>query len=43
MTNAHQLLNLTYSYSVKDLFSAVDESLVELPGGEKWKSGRNKK
>ncbi len=40
---ANKLLNLTYSYSVTELFSAVDESLAELPGGEEWTTGRSKK
>jgi hypothetical protein len=40
---AYKLLNLTYSYSVTELFSAVDESLAELPGGEEWTTGRSKK
>ncbi len=41
--DAYKLLNLTYSYSVKELFSVVDESLAALPGGEEWAMGRRKK
>ncbi|OCR00103.1 hypothetical protein BCD67_20700 [Oscillatoriales cyanobacterium USR001] len=41
--DAHKLLNLTYLYSVKELFSAVNKSLAELPGGKEWETSRSNK
>ena len=35
-----KFLALTYSYSVKDLPAVVAENLIQLPGGEDWKAGR---
>ncbi|MCC5614962.1 DUF29 domain-containing protein [Nostoc sp. CHAB 5836] len=35
-----KFLALTYSYSVKELPAVVAENLIQLPGGEDWKSGR---
>lgn len=34
------LLNLTYQYSVRELPGVVNQYLVQLPGGEDWKEGR---
>jgi hypothetical protein len=31
-----QLLNLIYQYSAKELPTAIDKVLVDLPGGKKW-------
>lgn len=31
-----QLLNLTYQYSAKELPTAIDQILVNLPGGKEW-------
>jgi hypothetical protein len=33
---AQNLLDLTYDYSVKDLLTAIDNYLAELPGGSDW-------
>ena len=38
--NALIFLELTYSYSAKELPAIVAESLTQLPGGEDWKAGR---
>jgi hypothetical protein len=37
---AQRLLDLTYEHSAKTLPAIIDESLVQLPGGEEWKEGR---
>jgi hypothetical protein len=37
---AQRLLDLTYEHSAKMLPAIIDESLVQLPGGEEWKEGR---
>ena len=33
---AYKLLDLTYSYSAKDLLLIVQQKLTELPGGKEW-------
>ncbi len=33
---AQRLLALTYTVSAKDLLTAIDTDLAELPGGEDW-------
>ena len=33
---ATRLLDLTYTYSAKDLEDIIDENLAQLPGGEDW-------
>lgn len=35
---AHKFIDLTYSYSAKDLPEVVDDLLAQLPGGEEWYS-----
>ena len=40
MNTAKSLLSLTYDYSVKELFSVVNDYLTQLHGGEDWKAGR---
>jgi hypothetical protein len=40
---AQRLLDLTYEHSAKTLPAIIDESLVQLPGGEEWKEGRRRK
>lgn len=37
---AQRLLDLTYKYSARMLPGIIDENLVQLPGGEEWKEGR---
>ena len=37
---ALKFLELTYSYSVKELPAVVAENLTQLPGGEDWKVGK---
>ncbi|MBE9128364.1 MULTISPECIES: hypothetical protein [unclassified Coleofasciculus] len=37
---AQRLLDLTYEHSAKMLPGIIDESLVQLPGGEEWKEGK---
>ncbi len=37
---AQKLLDLTYEHSVKNLPAIVKEHIVQLPGGEAWKSGK---
>jgi Domain of unknown function DUF29 len=37
---ALKFLELTYSYSVKELPAIVAENLIQLAGGEDWKAGR---
>lgn len=36
---AQRLLDLTYKHSAKMLPAIIDDSLVQLPGGEEWKEG----
>ena len=36
MQFAQKVIDLTYTYTAKDLPAIVDESLAELPGGEDW-------
>ena len=38
MLIAQQFLDLTYTYSAKDLPAIVDDYLVQLPGGEDWQA-----
>ncbi|GCL37520.1 MAG: DUF29 family protein [Sphaerospermopsis kisseleviana] len=40
IATALQFLNLTYSYSPKELPAMVAETLTQLPGGEDWKIGK---
>ncbi|MGK7904736.1 MAG: hypothetical protein AB4352_25685 [Hormoscilla sp.] len=40
MLTAQKLLDLTYDHSVKSLPAIVKEQIVQLPGGEAWKSGK---
>lgn len=40
MNRAKSLLSLTYDYSVKELFSAVNNYLNQLPDGEDWQTKR---
>ncbi|QYX33536.1 DUF29 family protein [Sphaerospermopsis torques-reginae] len=40
ITTALKFLNLTYSYSPKELPAIVAETLTQLPGGEDWKIGK---
>jgi hypothetical protein len=40
MMTAQRLLYLTYEHSAKMLPAIIDENLVQLPGGEDWKEGR---
>jgi hypothetical protein len=40
MMTAQRLLDLTYEHSAKTLPTIIDENLVQLPGGEEWKEGR---
>ncbi|MBO1348966.1 MAG: hypothetical protein EBE86_016965 [Hormoscilla sp. GUM202] len=40
MLTAQKLLYLTYEHSVKNLPAIVKEQIVQLPGGEAWKSGK---
>jgi hypothetical protein len=40
ITTALKFLNLTYSYSPKELPAMVAETLTQLPGGEDWKAGK---
>jgi hypothetical protein len=37
---AQRLLDLTYEHPAKMLIAIIDENLVQLPGGEEWKEGR---
>lgn len=37
---AQRFLDLTYQYSAKTLPAMIDENLVQLPGGEEWKEGK---
>ncbi|NET74470.1 MAG: DUF29 domain-containing protein, partial [Sphaerospermopsis sp. SIO1G2] len=40
ITTAIKFLDLTYSYSPKELPKVVAETLFQLPGGEDWKTGK---
>ena len=40
MAIAQKLLNLTYDYTAKNLSAIIKENLIQLPGGENWKEGR---
>lgn len=37
---AQKLVDLTYEHSAKMLPGIIDNNLVQLPGGEEWKEGR---
>ncbi len=40
LITAQKLLNLTYSYSSKELPRIINDYLTGLPGGDDWKQGR---
>ncbi|WP_353931554.1 DUF29 family protein [Okeanomitos corallinicola TIOX110] len=40
INQSQSLLNLIYSYSVKELPAVIDDYLTQLPGGENWKLGK---
>lgn len=40
LITAQKLLAMTYSYSIKELPTIVNDYLTQLPGGEDWKEGR---
>lgn len=42
ITLAKNLLDLTYTHSKKELPTAVNDYLTQLPGGEDWKQGRQR-
>ncbi|MEQ9359047.1 DUF29 family protein [Coleofasciculus chthonoplastes] len=37
---AQRLLDLAYKHSAKMLLAIIDDNLVQLPGGEEWKEGK---
>lgn len=40
MSVAKDFLNLTYTNSQKSLPGAIDEILIDLPGGKEWEEGK---
>jgi len=40
LITAQKLLTMTYSYSIKELPTIVNDYLTQLPGGKDWKEGR---
>lgn len=40
LSTAQSLLNLTYTYSVKELPTIINEELTQLIGGQDWKQGK---